>query len=140
MNHTLCLILRAVYGGVSWVMLQGTYYAASQIAVFSGYFNVKVMDSLYPSTELFHYDVGVDCPKHFTVTFEVPTEGKHTHEKRFLVSAELIQIFFFNFAKFTFTLTEFTKIIMQLNECICWKNGWLYGNNLSSTSLIINVL
>ena len=55
--------------------------------VFLGAFNVKVFDPVNPdSGAMFDYDVGMDCPKAFSVVFHIPTSGADTYEKRYLVS------------------------------------------------------
>ena len=50
-----------------------------------GYFEVIVYDPLYPSDPLYHLDVGVACPKAFSLEFSILTDsGKDVYDKRMI--------------------------------------------------------
>jgi hypothetical protein len=53
-------------------------------SIFAGYFEIKVYDPLYPSDPVYHLDVGVDCPKTFTLEFGIPMEGPDVYDKRMI--------------------------------------------------------
>ena len=50
----------------------------------AGYFEIKVFDPLYPSDPLYWYDVGVKCPKMFSLSYYLPTEGPDVYDKRMM--------------------------------------------------------
>ncbi|CAH1781769.1 unnamed protein product, partial [Owenia fusiformis] len=50
-----------------------------------GYISVKLFDPNYPDIALYNYDVGVMCPKKFTIKFGVPLGKSMGYDKRFLV-------------------------------------------------------
>ena len=58
----------------------------SVYCIVAGSFNVKVFDPVNPrGGAIFDYDVGVDCPKKFSLIFHIPTEGADVYEKRYKV-------------------------------------------------------
>ena len=55
---------------------------------FAGFFSIRVSDPNYPEQLLFDYDIGVRCPKTFTIDFALPTRGEDNYDKRMKMEIE----------------------------------------------------
>ena len=70
---------------VMWSPLFSQLTFSAWLGLVAGFFAINVSDPSYPDQPLFEYDVGVHCPRRFSLYFYIQTIGPDNYAKRMRV-------------------------------------------------------